>query len=191
MGFGLIFVAVAAGYAISTCIDWAEGHSSAGRIVAIGAGAALILATLVTGRAQSVQFRGPSRAVAARIVGAIRQSYRPGSYILADNAPWMEKYYLPEIPASAWTGVFSIASGRRSRIRHRICAGLVSVVILRTADGAYIRADDNDVRTAMTDSKKYKMTVATGQGNFVTQVWQRTLGASTEVADNAGDSTRC
>jgi hypothetical protein len=191
VGFGLVFVAVAAGYAISTCIDWAEGHSSAGRIVAIGAGTALILATLVIGRAQSVQFRGPSRAVAARIVGAIRQSYRPGSYILVDNAPWMEKYYLPDIPARAWTGVFSLATGPRSRIDHRICAGLASVVILRMTHGAYIRAGDNAVRTAMENSDRYKLTVATGQGNFVTQVWQITQAASTEVADDAGDSTRC
>lgn len=49
MSFGLPFVAIAAGYAVSECIAWAERRFTNGKAVGIVAGAALILGALVLG----------------------------------------------------------------------------------------------------------------------------------------------
>ena len=105
MGFGLPFAALAAGYAISAGIDWLGERFQAGRPAGGVAAAALIILALVAGREQTVQFRGPSSTVATKIISAIQHGYQNGTYIASDGAPWMEKYYLPQIPTRAWMGI--------------------------------------------------------------------------------------
>jgi hypothetical protein len=171
MGFGLPFAALAAGYAISAGIDWLGDRVHAGRPVGSVAAAALIILVLVAGREQTVQFRGPSSTAAMKILSAVRLGYRPGTYIASDGAPWMEKYYLPQIPAYAWVGIFDPSAAQRSRFRTRFCTSRISVVILRLFQQSYHHSYDYQIRKMMKRARRYSLAVQTRQGNYATQVW--------------------
>jgi hypothetical protein len=172
MSFGLPFAAIAAGYAISAVIEWAEQRLPAGRLAASAAGAVLILLVLIAGREQTVQFRGPSSTVAMEIIAAIRNGYSRGSYIASDGAPWMEKYYLPQIPAQAWLGIFDPSPAQRARFSARICTGRISLVILRRFQDSYHHPYDYQIHKMMEHSRRYRLAVTAGQGHYSTQVWQ-------------------
>jgi hypothetical protein len=172
MSFGLPFAAIAAGYAISAVIEWAEQRLPAGRLAASAAGAVLILLVLIAGREQTVQFRGPSSTVAMEIIAAIRNGYSRGSYIASDGAPWMEKYYLPQIPAQAWLGIFDPSPAQRARFSERICTGRISLVILRRFQDSYHHPYDYQIHKMMEHSRRYRLAVTAGQGHYSTQVWQ-------------------
>jgi hypothetical protein len=171
MGFGLPFAALAAGYAISAGIDWLGERFAVGKIAGSVAAVALIILTLVAGREQTVQFRGPSSAVATEIISAIRHGYRPGTYVASDGAPWMEKYYLPRIPDQAWLGIFAPSALQRARFSTRICTGSISLVILRRFQDSYHHSYDYQIHTMMERSQRYRLEVAVSQGNYATQVW--------------------
>ena len=174
MGFGLPFAAVAAGFAVSAIIDWGGQRSSSGRLVWSAAGAGLIVLVLVAGRLQTVQFRGPSTVVAAQLVAAVRKGYEPGTYILSDGGARMEQYYLPRIPDTTWIGIFNPSSALRVRIQGAICAGRISLVVLKMSRGSYDHLYDDQVRNMIGRTKRYKLAVAAGQGHYTTQVWQLT-----------------
>jgi len=172
MSFGLPFAAIAAGYAISAVIEWAEERIPAGRLAGSAAGAALILLVLIAGRLQTVQFRGPASAVAAKLISAVSNGYQQGTYIVSDGAARMEQYYLPQIPAAMWVGIFDPSAAQRARIRVQICAGRVSLVILRMNGGSYDHAYDYQIRQLISRIQRYKLAVTAGQGHYTTQVWQ-------------------
>ena len=172
MSFGLPFAAIAAGYAISTVIEWAGERFPAGRFAGSIGAAGLILLALIAGRLQTVQFRGPSSAVAAKLVSAVSKGYQRHTYILSDGAARMEQYYLPQIPAATWIGIFDPSTAQRARIQALICAGRVSLVILKMDQGSYDHAYDYQVRKLIGRIKRYKLGVMAGQGHYTTQVWQ-------------------
>jgi hypothetical protein len=172
MSFGLPFAAIAAGYAVSAAIEWAGERLPAGRLAGIAAGSALILLVLIAGRVQAVQFRGPASAVAAKLISAVSNGYQRGTYIVSDGAARMEQYYLPQIPAATWVEIFDPSAAQRARIRAHICAGRVSLVILRMNRGSYDHAYDYQVRKLIGRIKRYKLAVMTGQGHYTTLVWQ-------------------
>ena len=174
MGFGLPFAATAAGYGCSAAIDWTGNRHPRGKIAVSMLAAALVIVALVAGRKQSVQFRGPSRAATAQVVSAIRHGYRSGTYILSDGAARTEQYYLPAIPATAWTAIFNPAAAQRAQFRGRICAGQVSLVLLRQDRGSYDNPYDDQVRQLLQSTKRYKLAAAAANGNYTTQVWQLT-----------------
>lgn len=178
MGFGLPFAALAAGYAISAGIAWAGDQRPRGKVAVSMLAAALILLTLVAGREQGVQFRGPSRAATTQLVSAIRHGYQPGTYILSDGAARTEQYYLPSIPATAWAAIFDPAAAQRAQFRQRICAGQVSLVLLRQDHGAYGHPYDYEVRQLLQGSNRYKLAAIAGAGHYATQVWQLTSPAA-------------
>ncbi len=172
MGFGLPFAAIAAGYAVCAVTDWAEGRFPAGRFAGGAAGAALIVFVLIAGRLQTVQFRGPSSVVAGQLVSAVDHGYQRGTYILSDGAGRMEQYYLPRITPGAWIGVFNPSERLQAQIQAHICAGRVSLVILRMDRGAYYHPYDYRVLKLITGARHYKMTVMAGHGDYATQIWR-------------------
>lgn len=176
MGFGLPFAALAAGYALSAGTDWLGERVPAGRPAGSVAAVALIILALVAGREQTVQFRGPSSTVAMQIVSAIRDGYQRGTYIASDGAPWMERYmegyYLPQIPARAWMGIFDPPPAQRARFRERICTGQISVVLMRRIRTSYHHWYDAEIRKMIKLSQLYTLAVETNQGIYATQVWR-------------------
>jgi 4-amino-4-deoxy-L-arabinose transferase-like glycosyltransferase len=171
VGFGLPFTVLAAGFAISAGIDWVAGRVRAGRPAGSVAAVALIVLALVVGREQTVQFRGPSSTVATQIISAIRHGYQRGTYIASDGAPWMEKYYLPQIPTHAWLGIFDPSALQRARFSNRICTGRISLVILRRFQDSYHHPYDYQIHRMMERGHRYRLVVAISQGNYATQVW--------------------
>jgi hypothetical protein len=119
-----------------------------------------------------VQFRGPASAVAAKLISAVSNGYQRGTYILSDGAARMEQYYLPQIPATTWVGTFDPSAAQRARIRAQICAGRVSLVILRMNRGSYDHAYDYQIRKLIGRIKRYKLAVTAGQGHYTTLVWR-------------------
>jgi hypothetical protein len=179
LGFGLPFAVLAAGYTINAGIDWLAERFAVGKIAGSVAAVALIILTLVVGREQTVQFRGPSSAVASEIISTIRHGYQHGTYIASDGAPWMERYYLPQIPEQAWLGIFAPSDLQRVRFITRICTGQISVVILRQFQGRYHHPYDYQIRRTMDRSQRYRLDVAFSQGNYATQVWGLRLSPGT------------
>lgn len=172
IGFGLSFAAIAAGYTLYTCIRWAGDRFPTGRAVAGAAAGALILLVLIAGREQSVQFRGPSMSVAIRLVSTVSRDYQRGTFIISDGGSRMEQYYLPDIPERAWLGLFNPTPAQRSRFRDQICAGHVSLVLLRLASGTYEHPYDYQIRAMLGTAQRYRLATAAGAGNYETQVWQ-------------------
>jgi hypothetical protein len=172
MAFGLPFVAIAAGYAVGEIAGRIGQRFPAGRFAGSAAAGTLILVVLIAGRLQTVQFRGPSSGVAAELVSAISRGYHPGTYILSDGTARTEQYYLPQIPARAWMGILDPSAASQARTRARICAGRVSLVILKMDQGSYAHAYDYQVRKLITHARRYRLAVMAAQGHHSTEVWQ-------------------
>ena len=143
LGFGLPFAAVAAGYVLSTGVTQRRARV---RLGAITAASGLVVAVLVTGRLQSVQFRGPGITVADQVVATIGRGYVPGTFILSDSAARMERYYLPAISSEHWLAAFSPSPAQSLQIADMVCASQVSVVVLRRRGHAYDHPYDRDHR---------------------------------------------
>lgn len=172
MGFGLIFPPLAAGYALQTAIKRGVAWFPAKRLACAVSGAAAILLLLILGRVQHVQFRGPSIQLADQIVSAIKQGYRPDTYIIASGDTRMGQYYLRQIPESAWMGIYRSGPAARARFHDRICSGRVSLVVMRLAHGSYDHPYDNQLRTLLTGTHDYGIALKAGSGQYVTQVWR-------------------
>jgi hypothetical protein len=142
------------------------------RLACSVSGTAIILLTLILGRVQHVQFKGPSIQIAHQIVSSIQYRYRYGTYIIASGDSRMEQYYLPQIPASAWMGVFSPDAASDARFRDRICEGRVSLVVMRLVHGSYDHPYDYRLRSLLSSTNQYGIALKAGRGPYVTQVWQ-------------------
>ena len=118
--------------------------------------------------------------MATKIISAIQHGYKHGTYIASDGAPWMEKYYLPQIPTRAWLGIFDPPAAQRARFGDRICAGRISVVILKMVRHSYYHPYDLQVQKMMEFSQRYRLAMATSQGGYATQVWRLKLRAGGE-----------
>jgi hypothetical protein len=172
LAFGLPFAALGAGYALGEGRAWlARGWRWGPRAATIAA-AALVLAVLVSGRLEGIQFRGPGIAVAAQVVNAIRHSYRYGTYVVSDGAARMEQYYLPAIPRASWIGTFSPNAEQETRIADQIRCGLVSVVVLRRSGDSYNHPYDLKILRLLTSSARYRLATVASQGAYRTDVWQ-------------------
>lgn len=172
MGFGLIFPVLAAGYAVQGAIRHAPRRLPAGRVWCSAAGAAVILLALVLGRVQHVQFRGLNIRVADQIVSAMKKGYRPGTFILVAGNIRVDQYYMPAIRTSEWMGVFTPGVTARNRFSTRICAARVSLVVMRLADGTYDHPYDYHLRSLLTGTHMYDMSLRAGDGSYITQVWK-------------------
>jgi len=172
MAFGLPCAAIGAGYAVGETMDRIALRFPAGRFASSAAAGALILLVLITGRLQTVQFRGPSSGVAAELVSAVSHGYQRGTYILSDGAARTEQYYLPQIPSRAWMGIFAPSVASQAQTRARICAGRVSLVILKMDQGSYAHAYDYQVHKLITRGRRYRLAVMAAQGHHSTQVWR-------------------
>ncbi|HEX9032791.1 MAG TPA: glycosyltransferase family 39 protein [Streptosporangiaceae bacterium] len=170
-GYGLIFAALGAGYALSAGRVWVAERWAWGRIAGTVAAIAAVLAVLVMGRLEPVQFRGPGIATVQDIVGTIHRNYRPDTFIVSDGAARMEQYYLSSIPAGSWIAIFHPGSRQAAAIESRICAGTVSVVVLRTRAGVYDHAYDATVAHLIHRSGEYKLATVAGGGEEATRVW--------------------
>lgn len=172
MGFGLIFPALAAGYAMSSAISRASSRWPAGRLVCGATAAAVVLLVLVAGRVQRVQFRGPSALMAHEVVAAVQKSYRAHTIIISPGASRTEKYYLPWIPASLWMGVFQPNAVTQAKFRQFVCDGRVSLVLMRTVDGKYDRAFDEKLSALIHQTGQYELIKRAGRGPYVMQIWR-------------------
>lgn len=184
MGFGLIFSALAAGYAVGVLIDRLPVKHPADRIIYGVGGAALILLVLVLGREQRIQFKGPGIQAASIIVTTISHGYVNHTYIIASGDSRMEQYYLPHIPLSKWMGVFTPDNAARTRFDQRICAGRVSLVVMRLVHGSYDHPYDYQLRSLLARTHKYELAVTAGRGPYVTQVWKLKAAAGTRACSS-------
>jgi 4-amino-4-deoxy-L-arabinose transferase-like glycosyltransferase len=173
IGYGLPFAAVGAGYALSAGRDWLARRVRWGMLAATAGIVAVVLAVVVSGRLQSVQFRGPAVSVARQIVAAISRHHTRGSLILSDGAARMEQYYLPGIPAAQWIGTFAPSARQRSQVVSDVCTGKVSVVVLRKNGAVFDHPYDAAIVRLLSRTGQYRLATVAGDGHFSTQVWAR------------------
>ena len=172
MGFGLIFPVLAAGYAVQVAIRNPPRWLPSGRLWGSAAAAVVILIALVLGRVQHVQFRGLSIRVADQIVSTMKKGYRPGTFILVAGNIRVDQYYMPDIRTTAWMGVFSPGVTAQNRFRTRICAARISLVVMRSAHGTYDHPYDYHLRSLLTETRMYDLSLRAGDGSYITQVWR-------------------
>ncbi|MDA8319703.1 MAG: glycosyltransferase family 39 protein [Actinomycetota bacterium] len=179
LGFGLPFAAIGAGYAVVAGGQWLARRRSWGGPAAVVAAVALVLTVVVVGRLQKVQFRGPGITVAREIVAAIQQHYQRGTYILSDGAARMEQYYLPAIHAGNWIATFLPDSQQKAEIARQICAGRVSIVVLRKTDGVFNHTYDATILAMLGRARRYSLAVNASAGHSSTQVYRLTTAPGT------------
>ena len=172
MGYGLPFAAIGAGYALSTGWDWLAQHSSLGRLAGTAAVVIVVLAVALSGRFIKVQFRGQGITSAARVVSAIRHSYRPGTLILSDGASRVEQYYLPAIPWSAWTRAYTHSAQQKIRVADQIRSCLVSVIVLRMNRRGYDQPYDPAIVRLLERTDSYQLAAIASYGAYRTAVWK-------------------
>lgn len=172
MGFGLPFAALSAGYALGEGRSWMGRRWEWGRMAASVTAAVVLLAVLVSGRLEGVQFRGPGIVTADQIVAAIRHGYRHGTYVISDGGARMEQYYLPTIPPDSWIGMFTGSASQRERIAGQIRCGHVSVVVLRKNAGVYDHAYDHTIARLLAGTSMYHLATVARQGHYSTAVYR-------------------
>jgi 4-amino-4-deoxy-L-arabinose transferase-like glycosyltransferase len=172
IGYGLPFVALGAGYALSAGRAWLAQRKAWGRQVATTAIVVLVAVVLVSGSLEKVQFRGPEIAFISKVVMAIGQSYRSGTFVLSDGASRVEQYYLPAIPPHSWIGTFKPTSEQKLRIEHQFRCGLVSVVVISKAGHTYGHPYDLTIIQLMDRSDRYRLTTVASQGASSIDVWK-------------------
>jgi hypothetical protein len=186
LGFGLPFAALGAGYALSAARQWAvQRYRWGSKAAAVGC-VALVLATLVAGRLQKVQFRGPGIKTAAEVVAAVRKDHVPGTYIVSDGAARMEQYYLPSIESRWWVGTFTPSPQQNARITDLICSGQVSVVILRRNGAGFDHPYDLMILRILARSGLSRQDRVASQGSYSTQVWRLARAGRTGGRDTRG-----
>jgi 4-amino-4-deoxy-L-arabinose transferase-like glycosyltransferase len=179
MGFGLPFAALGAGYALGAWRQWLGRQRHWGMVVATTAAVLTVITMLVVGRVERVQFRGPGVATVAAVVAAIRQHYKPHTFVLDDSTTTMEQYYLPEIPPNMWVrSVVPTSLFQYVQMQQRICSGYFSVIVLRTEQGS----SEHDVVQLLNDSRQYELAMDTGDGTRRTRVWNLRHSGSTQQA---------
>jgi Dolichyl-phosphate-mannose-protein mannosyltransferase len=186
LGFGLPFAALGAGYAVSAGRRWAAQRFRWGNKAAVVACVALVLATLIAGRLQKVQFRGQGIRTAGEVVAAVRKDYVPGTYIVSDGAARMEQYYLPSIGSRWWVGTFTPTPRQNAAITGLICSGQVSVVVLRKNPAGYDHRYDLKIIAMLARSGLFRPATVTSQGSYSTQVWKLTDPDGTGGQDARG-----
>lgn len=171
LAYGLPFAALGAGYGLAEGRAWLARRQPWGRLASTIAVAALLLAVLISGRLEKIQFRGPGSAVATQVVTAIKKSYRHGTYVISDGAARMEQYYLPTIPPESWIGTFSPSTEQQARIKDQIHCGLVSVVVLRKSGSTFDHPYDRKIIQLLSYDDRYQLSTVASQGIYSTDVW--------------------
>jgi hypothetical protein len=64
------------------------------------------------------------------------------------------------------------SAASQAQTRGRICAGHVSLVILKMDQGSYTNAYDYQVHKLITHARRFRLAVMAAQGHHSTQVWQ-------------------
>ena len=176
MGYGLPFAAIGAGYALGAGWTWLAQRGSRAELAATAAVAVVVLAVMLSGRFAKVQFRGQGLASAARVVTAIKHSYRPGTLILSDSASRVEQYYLPAIPSSSWTRAYTHTAEQKTRVADQIRSCLVSVVVLRMNGTGYDRQYDPAIVRMLNRTGSYELARVAEYGAYRTAVWKMRSG---------------
>jgi hypothetical protein len=169
MSFGLPFAALAAGYALGGWRQWLGRRRYWGKIIATVAAVGTVITMLIVGRAERVQFRGPSVVAAQRVATAIENNHRPKTFVLVDGTDKTDRYYVPSITEDWWITTPSIATGAGYETLAQICSGQVSVVIFRTTAGQY--DNPNDKLIAGIVHRMYSRKAWAGKGGHRTTVW--------------------
>ena len=136
---------------------------------------------LIVGRAERVQFRGPSVVAAHRVATAIKNNYQPGTLILVDGTDKTDRYYLPSIPEDKWIASTSASAGPGPQMYARICTGQVSIVVLRKTNEQFDNPND-EVIAPLLQQMFSRKTVA-GKGDHKTMVYA--------LKGSAGSLTLC
>jgi hypothetical protein len=176
MAYGLPFAAIGAGYALSAGWNWLARRGRLGELAASAAVVILVLAVMLSGRFAKVQFRGPGITSATQVVTAIRHSYRPGTLILSDSASRVEQYYLPAIPAFAWTRAYTRTAQQKARVADQIRSCLVSVVVLRMNGRNYEQPYDPTIVRLLDGTDSYQLATVAEHGAYRTAVWKMRPG---------------
>jgi 4-amino-4-deoxy-L-arabinose transferase-like glycosyltransferase len=184
MGYGLPFAAIGAGYALSEGRKWLARRKAWGQRAATAAVVVSVVAALVSGIFEKVQFRGSDITETTKLVTGIGQSYRPGTFIVSDGAGRVEQYYLPAIPSHSWIGIFKPTAEQKLQIADQIRCGMVSVVVLRTAGRRYQHPYDLTVMRLLQHSTRYRLAAVVSQGGSRTDVWK--VGRTTHSAGGCG-----
>jgi len=179
MGFGLPFAALAAGYALGAWRQWLGWQRHWGKVVATTTAVITVITMLIVGRVERVQFRGPGSVVAGTVWNAIRTNYRSGTYVLVDGADKAAQYYVPSVPGPKWLTSSPSGSGGGYQMYLWLCAGKVSVVVLRKTAGSYASPYDPYIAKLMRGRYK-RMTIA-GTADYQTSVWA--LSRSGHIAE--------
>ncbi|MGN6793847.1 MAG: ArnT family glycosyltransferase [Streptosporangiaceae bacterium] len=183
IGYGLPFIAIGAGFALSAGRRWLVKRKAWGRRAAAATVAVLAVSVLACGLLQKVQFAGSDKTQTNRLVQAIGQSYRPGTDIVSDGAGRVEQYYLPAIPAHSWIGIFQPDAELKQRITEEFSCGTVSVVVLRRSGRKYFHPYDLTVARLLKRAARYRLVAVIGKPTSVTDIWQ--------VAPSAGGTGGC
>jgi 4-amino-4-deoxy-L-arabinose transferase-like glycosyltransferase len=169
MSFGLPFAGLGAGYALGGWRKWLGRRRYWGKVIATVAAVGTVITMLIVGRAERVQFRGPSVAVAQQVATAVKNNYQPGTMILVDGNDETDRYYLPSIPEDKWIATTSAATGPSPQMYARICTGQVSIVILRIT-GEQFDSPTDEVIAPLLRRMFSRKTVA-GKGDRKTMVY--------------------
>ncbi|MDR2988278.1 MAG: glycosyltransferase family 39 protein [Nocardiopsaceae bacterium] len=176
MAYGLPFAAIGAGYALSAGWNWLARRGGLGELAASGAVVIVVLAVILSGRFAKVQFRGQGITSATQVVTAIRHSYRPGTFILSDSASRVEQYYLPAIPAFAWTRAYTQNARQKARVADQIRSCMVSVVVLRMNGRDYEQSYDQTIVRLLAGTGSYQLAAVAEHGAYRTAVWKMRHG---------------
>ena len=169
MSFGLPFAALGAGYALGGWRQWLGRRRYWGKVIATVAAVGTVITMLIVGRAERVQFRGPSVAAAQRVATAIKNNYQSGTLILVDGTDKTDRYYLPSIPEDKWVASTSAASGPGPQMYARICTGQVSIVVLRMTNEQFDNPNDQVIAPLL--QRMFSRKAVAGKGDHKTFVY--------------------
>jgi hypothetical protein len=169
MSFGLPFAALGAGYALGGWRQWLGRRRYWGKVIATIAAVGTVITMLIVGRAERVQFRGPSVAAAQRVATAIKKHYQSGTLILVDGTDKTDRYYLPSIPDDKWVTTTSAAAGPGPQMYAQICGGQVSIVVLRMTNGQFDNPNDEVIAPLL--HRMFSKKSVFGQGDHKTMVY--------------------
>jgi hypothetical protein len=168
MSFGLPFAALGAGYALGGWRQWLGRRRYWGKVIATVAAVGTVITMLIVGRAERVQFRGPSVAAAQRVATAIKNNYQSGKMILVDGNDKTDRYYLPSIPEENWIASTS-AAGTGPQMYARMCTGKVSIVVLRKINNQFENPNDQVIAPLL--KRMFTRKTVAGKGDHKTMVY--------------------
>jgi hypothetical protein len=168
MSFGLPFAALGAGYALGGWRQWLGRRRYWGKVIATVAAVGTVITMLIVGRAERVQFRGPSIMVAQRVATAIKNNYQSGKMILVDGNDKTDRYYLPSIPEENWIASTS-AAGTGPQMYARMCTGKVSIVVLRKINNQFENPNDQVIAPLL--KRMFTRKTVAGKGDHKTMVY--------------------